>query len=58
MTVQELIKRLSELPPHATAMVRDIEGRLARVDDADVMAPQYGDWMQGVRERVYITGNY
>ena len=57
MTVQELIARLSELPPDAIAVVRDSEGQLARVDDADVIDSQYKHWA-GVKTLVYITGNY
>lgn len=54
MTVKELIKRLSELPPDAIAMVRDSEGEILEVDDADLMMIHWA----GVKERVYITGNY
>lgn len=54
MTVQELITRLQELPPDAIALVRDQDGELTQVDDADVM---YGGSSDG-KLRVYITGNY
>lgn len=50
MTVRELIERLRELPPDAIAMVRDVDGDLAEVNDADLL---HGDVM-----RVYITGNF
>lgn len=54
MTVRELIERLRELPPDAIALVRDTEGELSRVDDADVMHGHRTDGTQ----RVYITGNF
>jgi hypothetical protein len=54
VTVQELIKRLQELPPDAIALVRDQDGELARVDDVDFL---YGHWTDGA-QRVYIAGSY
>lgn len=56
MTVRELIARLSELPPDAVALVRDQDGELREVDDAD-FAPGMHEWY-GVKHAVYITGNY
>ena len=44
MTVQELL-------------VRNADGDVTDVDDADLMPDQYAHWT-GVKERVYITGNY
>ena len=52
MTVEELIARLRELPRDAIVLVRNQDGELAQVDDADVMH------MVGVTERVYIAGSY
>ncbi len=56
MTVQELITRLQELPPDAVALVRDVEGELREVDDADVVPSWTTSW--GDISTVYITGNY
>jgi len=57
MTVAELIARLRELPPDAIVMVRDSDGDMSRVDDADLMEMRFKDWA-GVKQTVYITGNF
>jgi hypothetical protein len=54
--VSELVARLLELPQDLLVLVRDSEGQLARVDDADVITVQSPGEVEV--QRVYITGNY
>jgi hypothetical protein len=53
MTVEQLIARLRELPLDAIVVVRDSDGELVRVDDADLVHVSRAADSQ----RVYIAGS-
>lgn len=55
MTVQQLIERLMKMNPTERVIVRDSDGDLVEVDDAQALRLRVGRW--GDEPVVYVSGS-